>query len=182
MKEVAIEGKLFELFLSEQDIQARIRMLSNEINEYYENTYAEPVHVIIMMNGAFFFAADLIRILDFPLHMYFVKSSSYVGMNTSGDVSFQLPSDMDLKDKSVLIVEDIVDTGNTFEHFLNNIIQDQPRDLKICSLLVKNKNPKIIEKVNFAGFNIEDPFVIGYGMDFNGKGRDFKDIYVLKDK
>jgi hypoxanthine phosphoribosyltransferase len=180
MKEVAIEDKLFELFISEEDIQSRMRILSYEINEHYENTYEEPVHVIVMMNGAFFFAADLIRNLDFPLHMYFVKSSSYVGMDSAGEVNFQLPEDMILKDKSVLIVEDIVDTGNTFQHFLKNIIQDKPRDLKICSLLVKNKNPEIVAKVDFAGFHIEDPFVIGYGMDLNGKGRDFKDIYVLK--
>lgn len=182
MKEVAIDDKLFELYLSEDDIQTRMRILSYEINEFYEDRYEEPVHVIVMMNGAFFFAADLIRNLDFPLHMYFVKSSSYIGMNSSGYVDFQLPEDMDLTDKSVLIVEDIVDTGNTFQQFLDNIIQDKPRDLKICSLLVKDKNPEIVAKVDFAGFHIEDLFVIGYGMDLNGKGRDFKDIYVVKQK
>ena len=182
MKEIAIEDKLFELFISEDDIQTRLRMLSKEINDSYEDTYEEPVHVIVMMNGAFFFAADLIRRLDFPLHMYFVKSSSYVGTSSQGDVSFHLPDDMDLENKSVLVVEDIVDTGNTFEKFLENIIQDKPRDLKICSLLVKNKNPKIVEMVTFAGFHIEDPFVVGYGMDLNGKGRDLKDIYVFKEK
>ena len=182
MKEIAIQDKLFELFISEDDIQARIRMLSNEINDYYENKYVGPVHVIVMMNGAFFFAADLIRKLDFPLHLYFVKSSSYIGTESTGNVEFHLPDDMELRDKSVLIVEDIVDTGNTFEKFLNNIVQDKPRDLKICSLLVKNKNPQIVRKVNFVGFNIEDPFVVGYGMDFDGKGRDLSDIYILKEK
>ena len=181
MKEVAIDDKLFELFISEEDIQSRMRILSYEINEHYESTYEEPVHVIVMMNGAFFFAADLIRNLDFPLHMYFVKSSSYEGMSSAGKVEFQLPKDMDLTNKSVLVVEDIVDTGNTFQAFFDNIVLDKPKELMVCSLLVKNKNPEIVEKVDFAGFHIEDPFVVGYGMDLNGKGRDFKDIYVLKE-
>jgi hypoxanthine phosphoribosyltransferase len=181
MKEIAIDDKLFELFISENDIQTRLRMMSNEINDSYEESYAEPVHVIVMMNGAFFFAADLIRMLDFPLHLYFVKSSSYEGTQSTGNVNFHLPSDMILKDKSVLVIEDIVDTGNTFQQFLDNIIQDKPRDLKICSLLVKNKNPEIVEKVTFAGFHVEDPFVVGYGMDLNGKGRDLKDIYIIKE-
>lgn len=180
MKQVAIDDKIFELYISEQEIQSRIRVLSNEINDYYDELYDEPVHIIVMMNGAFLFAADLVRKLDFPLHMYFVKSSSYVGLASKGTVEFDLPKDLDIKDKRVLIVEDIVDTGITFQNFLKEVIQDYPKDLKICSLLVKNKNQKINSKVDFVGFKIEDPFVVGYGMDYNGKARDFSDIYILK--
>ena len=182
MKEVAIEGKLFELYISEADIQARIRMLSNEINEYYDKIYDEPIHIIVMMNGAFLFAADLVRKLDFPLHMYFVKSSSYVGLTSKGKVEFDLPEDLDIQNKHVLILEDIVDTGLTFKRFLEEVIQDKPKDLKICSLLVKDKNKDIQQKIDFAGFQIKDPFVVGYGMDYNGKARDFSDIYILKEK
>lgn len=181
MKQVAIEGKVFELYISEEEIQSRIRMLSEEINEYYDEVYDEPVHIIIMMNGAFFFGADIVRQLDFPLHMYFVKSSSYVGLSSKGSVTFDLPSDLDIENKRVLILEDIVDTGLTFQRFLTEIIQDKPKDLKICSLLVKNKNQEIVQKVDFAGFQVEDPFVIGYGMDYNGKARDFSDIYIIKE-
>ena len=180
MKEIALNNKLFEIYLSEDEIQSRIRMLSNEINEYYDDKYDEPVHIIVMMNGAFLFAADLVRQLDFPLHMYFVKSSSYEGIQSSGQVNFQLPEDLEITNKHVLVLEDIVDTGRTFQVFLDEIIKDKPKDLKICSLLVKHKNQEIIEKIDFAGFMIDDPFVIGYGMDYNGKARDLKDIYMLK--
>jgi len=181
MKEVAVDGKLFELYLSEKEIQARVRMLANEINEYYEEKYDEPIHIIVMMNGAFLFAADLVRLLDFPLHMYFVKSSSYVGTKSTGVVEFDVPSDLDIQNKRVLLLEDIIDTGTTFERFLEEIAQDKPKDLKICSLLVKNKNKEIAEKIDFTGFQVEDPFVIGYGMDLNGKARDFKNIYIFKE-
>lgn len=180
MKELALDNKLFEIYLSEDEIQARIRMLSNEINEYYDDIYNEPVHIIVMMNGAFLFAADIVRQLDFPLHMYFVKASSYEGVKSKGNVDFQLPDDLDITNKNVLVLEDIVDTGKTFQVFLKEIIKDKPKDLKICSLLVKHKNQDIVEKIDFAGFMIEDPFVIGYGMDYNGKARDLKDIYMLK--
>ena len=182
MKEVALDGKLCEVYLTEDEIQTRIRMLANEINEYYDDKYDEPIHIIVMMNGAFLFAADLVRMLDFPLHMYFVKSSSYEGMTSTGKVNFHLPDDLDITDKHVLVLEDIVDTGRTFQVFLDEIVLDKPKDLKICSLLVKHKNQKIIELIDFAGFMIDDPFVIGYGMDYNGKARDLKDIYVLKGK
>ena len=181
MKEVALEGKVFELYIPEKDIQSRIRMLANEINEFYDDLYNEPVHIIVMMNGAFLFAADLVRLLDFPLHMYFVKSSSYSGLTSKGKVDFNLPADLDIQNKNVLVLEDIVDTGITFTAFLDEVIKDKPNDMKICSLLVKNKNAEIIKKVDFVGFHIEDPFVIGYGMDFNGKARDLKDIYMLKE-
>lgn len=180
MKEIAIDNKLFELYISEDEIQERIRVLSLMINEHYDQAYSEPVHIIVMMNGAFLFAADLVRLLDFPLHMHFVKSSSYIGMESSGAVKFDMPEDLDITGKHVLVIEDIVDTGTTFESFLENIVQDKPKELKICSLLLKKKNPRIVERVDFAGFNIEDPFVIGYGMDYNGMARDFKDIYALK--
>lgn len=181
MKQVAIEGKTFEIYISEKEIQSRIRILSEEINEYYDEIYDEPVHIIVMMNGAFLFAADLVRKLDFPLHMYFVKSSSYVGLSSKGSVSFDLPDDLEIKNKRVLIVEDIVDTGLTFQRFLTEIIGDAPKDVKICSLLVKNKNQAIKQKVDFTGFHVDDPFVIGYGMDYNGKARDLSDIYIIKE-
>ena len=181
MKQVAIEGKLFELYIGEKELQARIRMLAEEIKEYYDDIYEEPIHIIVMMNGAFVFAADLVRQLDFPLHMYFVKSSSYVGLSSKGQVEFVLPEDLDIKNRRVLVLEDIVDTGITFQQFLSEVIEDHPKDLKICSLLVKNKNSEIKSRVNFVGFEIDDPFVIGYGMDFNGKARDFSDIYILKE-
>lgn len=181
MKQVAIEDKLFEMYISEKELQARIRLLAQEINEYYDGIYEEPIHIIVMMNGAFLFAADLVRQLDFPLHMYFVKSSSYVGLSSKGQVDFVLPDDLDIKNRRVLVLEDIVDTGITFQRFLGEVIQDHPKDLKICSLLVKNKNSEIKNRVDFVGFEIEDPFVIGYGMDFNGKARDFRDIYILKE-
>jgi len=180
MKEIAIADKLFEIFISEEDIQTRVRFLSKEINDYYEDRYDEPIHVIIMMNGAFFFGADLVRQFDFPLHMYFVKSSSYLGTKSTGKVEFDLPQELDITDKRVLVIEDIVDTGTTFKRFLEDIIQDKPKELKICSLLVKNKNPEITQHVDFTGFEIEDYFVVGYGMDFNGKARDMRDIYSLK--
>ena len=182
MKEVAVDGKLFEIYLSEDEIQSRIRILSNQINEYYEELYDEPIHIIVMMNGAFLFAADLVRQLDFPLHMHFMKSSSYVGMQSSGTVEFDLPEDLDITNKRVLVIEDIVDTGKTFSRFLEDVVRDKPKEIKICSLLVKQKNKEIVAKIDFAGFKIEDPFVIGYGMDLNGKARDFKDIYILKEK
>ncbi len=180
MKEIALNNKLFEIYLTEEEIQTRIRMLSHEINEYYDDKYDEPVHIIVMMNGAFLFAADIVRQLDFPLHMYFVKSSSYEGLQSSGKVNFDLPEDLEIKNKHVLVLEDIVDTGRTFQVFLDEIVKDKPKDLKICSLLVKHKNQEIMQKIDFAGFMIDDPFVIGYGMDYNGKARDLKDIYMLK--
>lgn len=162
--------------ISQREIEARVRELAQEISKDLQN---KEVAVVGVLKGAFVFMSDLVRQLDLPVHCDFVRVSSYKGDQTSGSVHLDLDLSQSIKDKHVLLVEDLIDTGTTLSFLLDHLSTKEPASIQVCALLYKDVNPKIRDSVDYVGFNIGNEFVIGYGMDFNGLYRSLPYIAVL---
>lgn len=175
---VTLYDKTFMPFIHNKDIIAAIDKVGNEVNECYKNSKDVPV-VLVIMNGAILFASELLQRLDFNLEVMSVKLSSYQGTNTSGAVKEISPITGDVAGRSVLVIEDIVDTGGTVEHITQMLEEKGAADVKICTLLLK---PEVYNRdipLDFVGIEIPNRFIVGFGLDYNELGRNLKDIYVL---
>ncbi|KQB99171.1 hypoxanthine phosphoribosyltransferase [Pedobacter sp. Hv1] len=175
MNNVQVHDKEFEILLENDSINKRIRLIGIQLNVDYENRC--PVFIGVL-NGSFLFMADLIKEIDIACEIGFIRVASYHGTESVGEIkeAFGLPTD--LKDRDVIIVEDIVDTGQTLKYILAKVQQQEPASVTVCSLLFKPaalKEP--IAELNYVGFEIPNDFVVGYGLDYNGLGRNLKDIY-----
>ena len=171
-----VDGRTFEKYLSEKDIRQIVQNLAKEIDKVF---LGKEVIVIGVLNGAFVFLSELIPLIKSKYEVHFTKYSSYVGTDSTGLVRQDLEIDISLKDRHVLVVEDIVDTGNTLVQILSDLSHHHPASLRVCSLLLK---PDTFDKnisVDFVGKSIPDDFVIGYGMDIDGRCRELKDIYRM---
>jgi hypoxanthine phosphoribosyltransferase len=172
---IEIDDKTFEMMLEYEQIKKRIRLLAIQLNVDYENRI--PVFIGVL-NGSFIFLADLIKEIDIPSEVSFVKVSSYKGDKRSNEVREEIGLQMSLKDRDVIIVEDIVDSGQTLEYLLNMIRKEDPASLNVCTLLLKPNSVKTkFDEIAYIGFEIPDDFVVGYGLDYNGLCRNLKDIY-----
>lgn len=172
---IEIDKKNFELMLEYEQIKKRIRLLAIQLNVDFENRI--PVFIGVL-NGSFIFLADLIKEIHISSEVSFVKVSSYQGEKSSGKIKKEIGLQMPLKDRDVIIVEDIVDSGKTLEYLLEMINQENPASINVCTLLLKPKSLKVkIDEINYIGFEISDEFVVGYGLDYNGLGRNLRDIY-----
>ena len=178
MKEITIQNKSFSVYLSQEDIAGIISNLANTINSAYEDK--KDVILISILDGAFMFLADLVRELNFPHLIHFVKIRSYDDIISTGQVEYVLDLNISVKDKHVLVVEDIIDTGLTLESFMAKLKADAPASVKICTLLSKPDVHNDIVDVDFVGKEIPPEFIVGYGLDLNGQGRHLPDIYKLK--
>ena len=176
MPVVKVHDKSFDTFLSEETILNRIKEMASEINREY--TGKKPFFIAIL-NGSFMFASDLFKQLNIDAELCFIKLASYKGMKSSGNVVTSIGLDDDLYGKDVVIVEDIVDTGKTLHNFLPRLLHQQPRSLKIATLLHKSAATQFHMTLDYIGFDIPDKFVVGYGLDYDGLGRNFKEIYQL---
>ena len=176
MPSIKVHDKTFETYLSEKAIQEKIINIAAAINEDYANK--KPLFVAIL-NGSFMFAADLFKHLTINSEICFIKLVSYKGMKSSGHVITAIGLDDDLFGKDVIIIEDIVDTGKTLHDFLPKLIHQQPKSLKIAALLHKTEATRYPLTIDYLGFSIPDKFVVGYGLDYNGLGRNLKEIYQL---
>jgi hypoxanthine phosphoribosyltransferase len=127
------------------------------------------------------FAADLFKVLNIPAEICFIKLASYKGTKSSGTVITSIGLDIDLFGKHVIILEDIIDTGKTMHEFLPQLFHQQPASLKICALLHKPEATKFPLTIDYCGFSIPDKFVVGYGLDYDGLGRNIKEIYQWMD-
>jgi len=178
MKQVELNGKTFEEIISKEGIERLVDRLSSEINIDYKEK--KPI-VIAVLDGAFIFAADLIRKFEFDHQFRFVKLSSYEGMESTGTIKYRLDLELDIENEDLLIIEDIVDTGNTLHQYTLHLNQQKPKSIEICSLLTK---PKALQHkdlhVKYCGKEIDDLFVIGYGLDWDYKARHLPAIYQLK--
>ena len=154
---------------SEEEIKNRIKLLANEINNYYNG---ENIVVLCILKGSFIFAADLIRDLNMKVEIDFIKASSYRNKTYSeGKVDIYDDINVDIKDKNVLVVDDIIDTGYTLEKILKILEYRNPKSIKLCTLFNKDERRKVNIKSNFYGFDITNEFIIGYGLDFNEEYR-----------
>jgi hypoxanthine phosphoribosyltransferase len=178
MNKIQIADQAFEILLDQDNIGKRTRLIGIQINLDYEKRC--PVFIGVL-NGSFLFMADLIREIDIPCEIGFIRVSSYEGAESTGTIkqAFGLPEDLHQRD--VIIVEDIVDTGFTLSHILQEIHKQDPASVKVCTLLFKPAALKTeIAELEYVGFEIANEFVVGYGLDYNGLGRNLKDIYRAK--
>jgi hypoxanthine phosphoribosyltransferase len=173
---VKVHDKSFETYLDEARILLRIKELAQKINEDYAGK--KPLFVAIL-NGSFMFASDLFKQLNIEAELCFIKLASYKGMKSSGNVVTSIGLDDDLFGKDVVIVEDIVDTGKTLHNFLPKLEHMQPNSMRIATLLHKPEATAYPLKLDYVGFDIPNKFVVGYGLDYDGLGRNFKEIYQL---
>jgi len=176
MAVIKVHDKSFETYLSEEIIQQRIKEIAADINKDYEGK--RPLFIAIL-NGSFMFAADLFKHLTIPAELCFIKLASYKGMKSSGKVVTSIGLEEDIFDKEVVIVEDIVDTGKTLHRFLPKLFHQQPKSLKIVTLLHKSEATEYPLKLDYTGFDIPNKFVVGYGLDYDGLGRNLKEIYQV---
>lgn len=176
MPVVKVHDKSFDTYLSEETILNRIKEMAAVINKDYAGK--RPFFIAIL-NGSFMFASDLFKQLNIDAEICFIKLASYKGLKSSGNVVTSIGLDDDLYDKDVVIVEDIVDTGKTLHNFLPRLLHQQPRSLKIATLLHKSAATQYHLTLDYIGFDIPDKFVVGYGLDYDGLGRNFKEIYQL---
>ena len=176
MPAIKLHDKTFDTYLSEQAIQEKVRNIAMQLNNDYENK--KPLFIAIL-NGSFMFAADLFRYLTIDAEICFIKLASYKGMRSSGHVVTAIGLDQDLFEREVVIVEDIVDTGKTLNEFLPKLEHQQPKSLKIAALLHKPEATQFPLKIDYLGFSIPNKFVVGYGLDYDGLGRNLKEIYQL---
>ena len=174
---VTIKDKQFESFISEEEILSEVSALGKHLSEDYDQ---KEVIFVAMLNGAFMFASDLMKKITSPCKISFVKVSSYEGENSTGKVTELIGINEDLKGKHVVLVEDIVDTGMTIESILPTLKQSGAASVKVCTLLFKPEAFKGALKPDYIGFSIPNRFVVGYGLDYDGYGRNLNAIYQLK--
>ena len=176
MSTIRIHDKTFEIYLSETAIQERVKNIADSINEEYKGK--KPLFIAIL-NGSFMFAADLFKYLTINTEISFIKLASYRGMKSTGNVITSIGLDADLFGKDLIIIEDIVDTGKTLYNFLPKLKDHHPSSLKIAALLHKPEATRFPLNLDYVGFSIPDKFVVGYGLDYDGLGRNLKEIYQV---
>jgi hypoxanthine phosphoribosyltransferase len=171
-----LKDKRFEKFILEKDIQAKISELSVRINTELKDK--NPLFIVVL-NGAFIFASDLIKGVTIDCEIAFVKLSSYHGTQSSGVVQQIIGLDMDIKGRTIVVVEDIVDTGLTLESFRETLRVMEPAEVKIATCLLKPDAFQSKFPIDYVCFSIPNEFVVGYGLDYDGLGRNSKDIYKI---
>jgi hypoxanthine phosphoribosyltransferase len=173
---IQVLDKKFQPYIKAEEIQAQIAKLANEINTDYKDK--KPLFIAIL-NGSFMFASDLFKELTIEAEICFIKLASYKGTKSTGNVITSIGLDEPLKDRHVIILEDIVDTGKTLHEFLPQLLNQQPSSMKITALLHKPEALLFPLTIDYLGFNVPNKFLLGYGLDYDGLGRNLKEIYQL---
>ena len=175
--QVTVHDKSFELFIAQKEIFKQVELLGDVISNDYKDK--KPLFLGVL-NGAFMFASDLMKHITIPAEISFIKVASYQGMSSQGQTKELLGLNMEVKDRHLLVIEDIVDSGITMEGIINNLKSKGAASIEVVSLLVKPECLKKDIDVKYLGFEIPEKFVVGYGLDYDGLGRNLKDIYQLK--
>ncbi len=165
-----------DLYLREIELSERVQELGEEIDKTYADR--NPLFVSVL-SGAFIFTSDLLRSLTIHHDLEFTKVKSYEGTQSGPVLDFQLDIDHKMANRDIVLIEDIVDSGRTVDFLIQKIKEKKPKSVSIVSLLWKPNKYQFDHKIDFVGFSIPDIFVVGYGMDYNGYGRNLKDIYIL---
>jgi hypoxanthine phosphoribosyltransferase len=173
-----ILDKTFTPYLSASDLQQAVLRMAAQINKDYEGK--KPLFIAIL-NGSFMFAADLFKEITIPSEISFIKLASYKGTKSTGSVITAIGLEAEIYDRDVIIIEDIIDTGKTLSEFLPQLLHQQAKSLKVCSLLHKKEATRYPVHIDYLGFVIPDLFVVGYGLDYNGYGRNLREIYQLSE-
>ena len=174
------DGEIARILISEQEIRTMVQDLGLRITRHYRQTGGDLL-VVGLLKGAFVFMADLIRTIEYPLSVDFLAVSCYSDSTlSSGEVKVRMDIQASLQDRHILLVEDIVDTGITFEKVIGMIQGRNPRSLKTCALLSKPSRREVSVPIDFCGRDIPDEFVCGYGLDYAEKFRNLPYIGVLE--
>lgn len=176
MQLIRVHDKQFEPYLTSEEIALRIKMVAQQINADYAGK--KPLFIAIL-NGSFMFASDLFKEITIDAEICFIKLASYKGSKSTGHVITAIGLDMDIIGRDVIVIEDIVDTGKTLSEFLPQIHHQQPASVKIVALLHKPDAMVYPVKIDYLGFSIPNKFVVGYGLDYDGLGRNIREIYRL---
>ena len=177
MKKFRLKDKSFQLFIDSKELNDSIESLSNKINQDYSDR--EPIFLCVL-NGAFVFAAELIKRFNHECQVSFVKLSSYQGVQSSGTINSLIGLNEDIKGKDVIIVEDIVDTGQTIANIVENILNKNPRSIEVATLLYKPKSYQKQIPIKYRAIEIGNDFIVGFGLDYNGLGRNLEEIYIIE--
>jgi hypoxanthine phosphoribosyltransferase len=176
MSIVQIKDKSFSVSIPEEEILRRVQAVADKINRDMDGK--NPLFLAVL-NGAFVFAADLMRRVTIPCEISFVKLASYQGVTSTGKVSEVLGINEDLTDRTVVIIEDIVDTGLTMKRMIETLGTRNPASIHICALLVKPDKLQVDLNIEYAAMEIPNDFIVGYGLDYDQQGRNLRDIYTL---
>ena len=179
MSIVKVKDKTFKTFIPEEEIRQRIKAVAEKINKDLDGK--NPL-LLAVLNGSFVFAADLIRNITIPCEISFVKLASYQGTTSTGKIKEVIGLNEDLTGRTVVIVEDIVDTGFTMKRMIETLGTRHPASIHICSLLVKPDKLQVPLNIEYAAIEIPNDFIVGYGLDYDQQGRQLRDIYTIVDK
>ncbi len=177
MATIDIKDKTFETLIPEEEILRRVKTVADKMNNDLKGK--NPL-LLGVLNGSFIFAADLMRMLTIDCEISFVKMSSYNGTSSTGNVKKLVGLKENIEGRTIVIVEDIVDTGLTMEQMLKYLEEFKPAEVHICTLLLKPENLKRDLNIEYVAMEIPNDFILGYGLDYDGLGRNLRDIYVVK--
>ena len=178
METIRIHDKEFVPSIPAEDILVQVRRVANEINKDYEGQ--EPLFLVVL-NGSFIFAADLMREITLAADVSFVKLASYQGTASSGTVREVIGLNTDITGRPIIIVEDIVESGVTMAHMIATLKRQNPKSIDICTRLLKPEKLKVQLDIKYVAMEIPNDFIVGYGLDYNEHGRNLKDIYTIKE-
>lgn len=176
MDTIQINDKTFTVSIREQDILREVTRVANEINR--DLAGKNPLFLSVL-NGSFMFTADLMKRITIPCEISFVKLASYQGVASTGKIKEVIGINEDISNRTVVIVEDIVDTGLTMQRLLETLGTRSPKEIHIASLLVKPEKLKVELDIEYVAMNIPNDFIVGYGLDYDGFGRNYPDIYTV---
>lgn len=173
---IQVKDKRFAVSIPREQIMAEVKRVAAEINRDYAGQH--PIFLAVL-NGSFIFAADLLREVTLPCEIAFVRLASYQGMGSTGEIREIMGLSVDVTGRPVIIVEDIVDTGLTMAHMLETLKKHNPGSIDICTLLLKPGKLQVNLDIRYCCKEIPNDFIVGYGLDYDGYGRNTKDIYTL---
>ena len=176
MSIIKIKDKTFKTSIAEAEIKQRIKDIAARINQ--DMAGKNPLFLCVL-NGAFMFAADLLREITIPCEVSFVKLASYEGVLSTGKVKEVIGLNVDISGRTVVIVEDIVDTGLTMQRMIESLGTRNPESVHICALLVKPEKLEVPLNIEYAALEIPNDFIVGYGLDYDQQGRNLPDIYTV---
>ena len=176
MDTVKIKDKSFRVSIPEAEIKERVKALAEQMSKDLEGK--DPLFLGVL-NGSFIFAADLMREMTIPCEISFVKLASYQGTTSTGKVREVLGINEDLSGRTVVIVEDIVESGQTMKQMIESLGTRNPESVRICTLFFKPEKLKEELNLDYVAFSIPDDFIVGYGLDYDGLGRELKDVYTI---
>jgi hypoxanthine phosphoribosyltransferase len=175
---IKINDLEFSPFLTHFDILERIRELAIKINQDYEDK--DPIFVAVL-NGSFMFASDLMKMVDLKSELTFIKVNSYEGTESTSVIKEVIGINKDISGRHVIIIEDIVDTGHTIDHIISELDKKNPQSIQTVTLFSKPTVHKNSTYLKYVGFDIPNKFIVGYGLDYDGYGRNYQDVYQLAD-